>query len=208
MVFNKSLHSGKSSIISALFRILHISEGNIIIDGVDISAIPQEILYTRLVCVPQTPYLIQGTVRENVDPFGTSSDEQVNQVLKEVTLWDTVIARGGIDVQLSDKLFSVGQKQLLCLARVMLRPGSILLLDEVSSSVDLHTNKLMQSIIRKHFATRTVITIAHQIFTILDADRVVVISNGEIVEEGQPTKLLEKDPPGPFRILAAANMNL
>ncbi|EFE30383.1 uncharacterized protein ARB_02755 [Trichophyton benhamiae CBS 112371] len=200
--------SGKSSIISALFRILHISEGNIIIDGVDISAIPQEILYTRLVCVPQTPYLIQGTVRENVDPFGTSSDEQVNQVLKEVTLWDTVIARGGIDVQLSDELFSVGQKQLLCLARVMLRPGSILLLDEVSSSVDLHTNKLMQSIIRKHFATRTVITIAHQIFTILDADRVVVISNGEIVEEGQPTELLAKHPPGPFRILAEANTNL
>ncbi|OAL69956.1 multidrug resistance protein [Trichophyton violaceum] len=200
--------SGKSSVISALFRILHISEGNIIIDGLDISAIPQEILYTRLVCVTQTPYLIQGTVRENVDPFGTSSDEQVNQVLKEVTLWDTVVARGGIEVQLSDELFSVGQKQLLCLARAMLRPGSILLLDEVSSSVDLHTNKLMQSIIRKHFATRTVITIAHQIFTILDADRVAVISNGEIVEEGQPTELLEKDPPGPFRILAAANMNL
>ena len=90
----------------------------------------------------------------------------------------------------------------------MLRPGSILLLDEVSSSVDLHTNKLMQSIIRKHFATRTVITIAHQIFTILDADRVAVISNGEIVEEGQPTELFERDPPGPFRILAAANMKL
>ncbi|KAM5429338.1 hypothetical protein McanMca71_002977 [Microsporum canis] len=197
--------SGKSSIISALFRILHLSEGSITIDGVDISAIPQETLYTRLVCVSQTPYLIPGTIRENIDPFGVADDSQVNQVLKDVMLWDVAMARGGIEARLSDELLSVGQKQLICLARAMIRPGSILILDEVTASVDLGTNKLMQSIIRDHFATRTTITIAHQIFTILDADRVAVISNGEIVEQGRPADLLAKEPPGPFRNLAEAS---
>ncbi|KAF7158902.1 hypothetical protein CNMCM5623_004081 [Aspergillus felis] len=201
--------SGKSSLVSALFRLLDISQGTITVDGIDIRTIPRETLYTRLVCVTQTPHLLSGTIRENIDPFGTASDPAIEHVLKEVKLWDTVESLGGISVSLTDDQFSVGQKQLLCLARAMVRAGSILILDEVTASVDWETDQLVQKIIREHFAERTIITIAHRISTILDADRVAVISEGEIVELAAPSELLARDPPSLFRgLYNASTMNL
>ncbi|THC98398.1 hypothetical protein EYZ11_002117 [Aspergillus tanneri] len=191
--------SGKSSLVSALFRHLHLSEGAIVIDGIDIDTVPRETLYTRLVCVTQSPHLISGTIRENIDPSSAAPDETIEQALREVNLWDTVKTHGGISVPLSDDLFSVGQKQLLCLARAMVRAGSILILDEVTASVDWETDRLVQRIIREHFMSRTIITIAHRISTILDADRVAVISEGEVIEVGAPADLLARDPPSQFR---------
>ncbi|GFF54141.1 metal resistance protein YCF1 [Aspergillus udagawae] len=200
---------GKSSLVSALFRLLHVSQGTITVDGIDISTIPRETLYTRLVCVTQSPHLLSGTIRENIDPFGTASDPAIEQVLKEVKLWDSVESLGGIGVSLTDDHFSVGQKQLLCLARAMVRAGSILILDEVTASVDWETDQLVQKIIREHFAERTIITIAHRITTILDADRVAVISEGEVVELAPPNELLARDPPSLFRgLYNASTMNL
>ncbi|KAF9890446.1 hypothetical protein FE257_005851 [Aspergillus nanangensis] len=197
--------SGKSSLVSALYRVLELSEGSITIDGINISTLPRDTLYTRLICVTQSPHLMTGTVRENIDPSGAVAEKRVEEVLKEVNLWETVQARGGIGVTLSDDLFSVGQKQLLCLARAMVRSGPILILDEVTASVDWETDQLMQTIIRRHFASQTVITIAHRISTILDADRVAVISAGEVVELGPPTDLLGREPASQFRGLYEAS---
>ncbi|KAJ5350728.1 hypothetical protein N7541_008455 [Penicillium brevicompactum] len=197
--------SGKSSIASSLFRLLTPSEGTITIDDVDISTVSRDTLYTRLICVTQSPHLISGSIRENVDPFNATMDDQAIEVaLKEVHLWDTVSSRGGIHAQLSEGLFSVGQQQLLCLARAMIRPGSVVVLDEVTASVDRETDRQMQEIIRRHFASRTVITIAHRISTILDADRVAVVSDGVIVELGPPTSLLAREPRSLFRGLYEA----
>lgn len=198
-------NSGKSSIASSLFRLLTPSEGTITIDDVDISTVARDTLYTRLICVTQSPHLISGSIRENVDPFNATRDDQtIELALKEVHLWDTVCSRGGIHAQLSEGLFSVGQQQLLCLARAMIRPGSVVVLDEVTASVDRETDRQMQEIIRRHFASRTVITIAHRISTILDADRVAVVSDGVIVELGSPASLLAREPRSLFRGLYEA----
>ncbi|KAJ5770022.1 uncharacterized protein N7511_002073 [Penicillium nucicola] len=197
--------SGKSSIASSLFRLLTPSEGTITIDDVDISTIARDTLYSRLICVTQSPHLISGSIRENVDPFNaTRDDPTIEQALKEVHLWDTVASRGGIHAQLSEGMLSVGQQQLLCLARAMIRTGSVVVLDEVTASVDQETDRLMQEIIRRHFASRTVITIAHRISTILDADRVAVVSDGLIVELGPPAELLAREPRSLFRGLFEA----
>ncbi|EKV04366.1 ABC transporter, putative [Penicillium digitatum PHI26] len=192
--------SGKSSLATSLFRLLIPSKGTITIDDVDISTVTRETLYRRLICVTQSPHLIAGSIRENVDPLGaTSDDKAIELALKEVHLWDTVASRGGIHAQLSEGIFSVGQQQLLCLARAMIRPGSVVVLDEVTASVDQETDQAMQKIIRRHFASRTVLTIAHRISTILDSDRVAVVSDGAIVELGPPGELLARNPPSRFR---------
>ncbi|KGO45062.1 ABC transporter, integral membrane type 1 [Penicillium expansum] len=197
--------SGKSSLATSLFRLLSPSEGRITIDDVDVSTVARDTLYKRLICVTKSPHLIAGSIRENVNPFGaTADDKAIELALKEVNHWDTVASRGGIHAQLSEGLFSVGQQQLLCLARAMICPGSVVVLDEVTASVDQETDRAMQEIIRRHFASRTVITIAHCISTILDADRVAVVSDGAIVELGPPAELLARDPPSQFRGLYEA----
>ncbi|KAL4747875.1 hypothetical protein BDW72DRAFT_215157 [Aspergillus terricola var. indicus] len=185
--------SGKSTLVSSLFRLLSINEGTITIDGLDISAIPPETLYTRLICVTQTPTLIPGTVRDNIDPAHTASDAALQAVLERVHLAATIEQLGGLDTPLTsaNDTLSVGQRQLLCLARAMIRRGSILVLDEVTASVDMETDKIVQKIIRDCFRDRTVITIAHRIETVLDCDRIAVVDGGEIVEVGSPDALLE-----------------
>ncbi|RDW67218.1 Metal resistance protein YCF1 [Aspergillus mulundensis] len=185
--------SGKSSLVSALFRMLDITQGSILIDGHDITSIPRETLATRLVCVTQTPYLLPGTIQTNIDPFNTSTPSALTQVLQQVHLWETVQALGGISATIRDDHLSLGQKQLLCLARAMVRTSCILILDEVTASVDGETDALVQGIIRTHFADRTVVTVAHRIETILDADLVAVLEEGVVVEVGSPGSLLEKE---------------
>ncbi|OQD90867.1 hypothetical protein PENANT_c001G04474 [Penicillium antarcticum] len=176
--------SGKSSIASSLFRLLTPSEGTITIDNVDISTVARDALYTRLICVTQSPHLISGSIRENVDPFKATRDDQtIELALKEVHLWDTVVSRG---------------------TRAMIRPGSVVVLDEVTATVDRETDRQMQEIIRRHFASRTVITIAHRISTILDADRVAVVSDGVIIELDPPAELLAREPRSLFRDLFEA----
>ncbi|KAJ5498183.1 ABC transporter integral membrane type 1 [Penicillium expansum] len=187
--YEGSLTHGKSSLATSLFGLLSPSEGRITIDDVDVSTVARDTLYKRLICVTQSLISLQA---------------RFARIAERGESLDTVASRGGIHAQLSEGLFSVGQQQLLCLARAMIRPGSVVVLDEVTASVDQETDRAMQEIIRRHFASRTVITIAHCISTILDADRVAVVSDGAIVELGPPAELLARDPPSQFRGLYEA----
>lgn len=154
---------------------------------------PREGIRSRLICVTQAPYLFAGTGRENLDPFGRCETMEIMQVLEAVQMWDLFEELGGLDVPLNADVMSLGQRQLLCLARAMLRRGSILVLDEATASIDHDTDDLVQKIIRTHFSKHTVIAIAHRLNTIVDFDRVAVINAGELVEFDTPDNLLARD---------------
>lgn len=196
MIFLKDLvlihYSGKSSLIQTLFRMVELTEGLITIDDIDISKIRRQEVRSRLVGVPQDPCFLSGTVRLNADPMHVSSALEIVEALKAVQLWSSVKENGGLDADFDSLHLSHGQQQLFCLARAMLRPSRILVLDEATSSIDTDTDALMQRVIREKFAQHTIISVAHKLETIVDFDRVVVLERGEIVEVGEPYELLEK----------------
>lgn len=185
--------AGKSSLTNCLFRIIEASEGRIIIDGIDISTLGLHDLRSRLTIIPQDPVLFSGTLRMNLDPFETSSDEEIWTVLELAHLKDYV---RGLPTALQHEVseggenLSVGQRQLLCLARALLRKSRILILDEATAAVDLETDDLIQNTIRREFSHCTVLTIAHRLNTILDSSRVMVLDSGKIVEFDSPSVLL------------------
>ncbi|EPQ19682.1 Canalicular multispecific organic anion transporter 1 [Myotis brandtii] len=195
--------AGKSSLTNSLFRILEASGGQIIIDGVDIASIGLHDLREKLTIIPQDPVLFSGSLRVNLDPFNNYSDEEVWKALELVHLKSFV---ANLPLGLSHELaeagdnLSIGQKQLLCLARALLRKSKILIMDEATAAVDLETDQLIQITIRKEFSHCTAITIAHRLHTIMDSDKVMVLDNGKIVEFGSPEELLAK--PGPFYFMA------
>uniref|UniRef100_A0A8C2I0L6 ATP-binding cassette, sub-family C (CFTR/MRP), member 2 n=1 Tax=Cyprinus carpio TaxID=7962 RepID=A0A8C2I0L6_CYPCA len=185
--------AGKSSLTNCLFRIIEASEGRILIDGIDISTLGLHDLRSRLTIIPQDPVLFSGTLRMNLDPFEKSSDEEIWSVLELAHLKDYV--RGlpaGLQHEVSEggENLSVGQRQLLCLARALLRKSRILILDEATAAVDLETDDLIQNTIRTEFSHCTVLTIAHRLNTILDSSRVMVLDSGKIVEFDSPSVLL------------------
>ena len=184
--------SGKSSCLAALFRMLEISGGRISIDGIDISTIPRQLVRERLNVIPQDPFFLKGIIRQNIDPFDQASDAGIEAALRKVGLWSVITTTGSsLDSQMdAEELLSHGQRQLFCLARAMLKPSKIVALDEVTASVDIHTDELMQKLIRESFKDCTIIAIAHRLQTIADFDRVVVLQSGRIVEVGKPQKLL------------------
>ncbi|PLB43887.1 ABC multidrug transporter [Aspergillus steynii IBT 23096] len=182
--------SGKTSLIMSIFRMVDLTSGNILIDGIDISQIPRQEIRSRINGVSQSPLLIQGSVRQNVDPTCRSSDDAIMAALKTVHLSTKIREKGGLDTNIDDLFLSQGQKQLFCLARAILRSGNILVLDEATSSVDTKTDEIMQRIIREKFANHTIITVAHKLETILDYDRVIVLDAGRIIESGNPYTLL------------------
>ncbi|OJJ42489.1 hypothetical protein ASPZODRAFT_105215 [Penicilliopsis zonata CBS 506.65] len=186
--------SGKSSLISTLFRLLELTSGTITIDGLDISTVHRNPLRAQLNCIPQEPFLLPAcSVRLNIDPGGGIDDEILVDALKKVQLWKVVENLGGLDATITAEAFSPGQKQLLCFARAMVRPqGKILILDEATSSIDGQTDSIMQSLIRSEFASHTVIAIAHRLDTIVDFDEVIVMETGRIKERGPPAALLEE----------------
>ncbi|XP_063262505.1 ATP-binding cassette sub-family C member 2 [Prinia subflava] len=195
--------AGKSSLTNCLFRILEAAGGKIIIDGVDIATIGLHDLRNNLTIIPQDPVLFTGTLRMNLDPFDQYPDEEVWKALELAHLKTYVqglpegllhlVSEGGENL-------SVGQRQLVCLARALLRKAKILILDEATAAVDLETDNLIQTTIRSEFADCTVLTIAHRLHTIMDSNRVMVLHAGQIVEFDSPEELLMKQ--GTFSAMA------
>ncbi|KAM6306423.1 ATP-binding cassette sub-family C member 2 [Aegotheles albertisi] len=187
--------AGKSSLTNCLFRVLEAAGGTIIIDGVDIATIGLHDLRQKLTIIPQDPVLFTGTLRMNLDPFDQYTDEEIWKALELAHLKTYVqalpmgllhlISEGGENL-------SVGQRQLICLARALLRKAKILILDEATAAVDLETDHLIQMTIKSEFAACTVLTIAHRLHTIMDSNRVMVLQAGKIVEFDSPEELLKK----------------
>ncbi|XP_020296904.1 multidrug resistance-associated protein 4-like isoform X2 [Pseudomyrmex gracilis] len=184
--------AGKSSLITALFRLAKV-EGIIKIDGIDTSQIALEDLRGKISIIPQDPVLFSGTLRRNLDPFNEFSDLAVWEALEEVELKDAAVINNGLESRVFDRgsNYSVGQKQLVCLARAILRNNRILMLDEATANVDPHTDALIQCTIRKKFTTCTMLTIAHRLHTIMDSDKVLVMDKGRMVEYDHPYMLLQ-----------------
>ncbi|SPP73475.1 probable multidrug resistance-associated protein lethal(2)03659 [Drosophila guanche] len=186
--------AGKSSIIQALFR-LAVNEGSIEIDGQDIAQLGLHDLRSRISIIPQDPVLFSGTLRFNLDPFGEKSDEAMWSALDDVKLKKYVSSLdGGLACRMQDggSNFSMGQRQLVCLARAILRQNRVLVMDEATANVDSETDGLIQETIQTKFAKCTVLTIAHRLHTVMDNDSVLVMDAGQIVEFGAPHKLLQR----------------
>ncbi|NWI03817.1 MRP7 protein, partial [Tichodroma muraria] len=187
--------SGKSSLFLALFRMVEVKSGRILLDGVDSQLVGLEELRSRLAIIPQDPFLFSGSIRENLDPQGRRMDAELREVLEQCHLWDAVTQMGGLDSKLGErgKSLSVGQRQLVCLARALLTQAKVLCIDEATASVDQKTDQLLQQTIRQRFADKTVLTIAHRLNTILDSDRVLVMQAGRVAELDSPARLSQKD---------------
>ncbi|PQQ04852.1 ABC transporter C family member 3 [Prunus yedoensis var. nudiflora] len=186
--------SGKSTLIQTLFRIVDPASGQILIDGIDISSIGLHDLRSRLSIIPQDPTMFEGTVRSNLDPLEEYTDEQIWEALDKCQLGDEVRRKEGkLDSTVSEngENWSMGQRQLVCLGRVLLKKSKVLVLDEATASVDTATDNLIQQTLRQHFTDCTVITIAHRITSVLDSDMVLLLSHGLIDEYDSPATLLE-----------------
>ncbi|CAA7388821.1 unnamed protein product [Spirodela intermedia] len=187
--------SGKSTLIQALFRVVEPTEGMMVIDGIDISMLGLHDLRSRFGIIPQEPVLFEGTVRSNIDPTGVYSDDEIWTSLDRCQLKEVVAGKPEkLDSMVVDSgdNWSVGQRQLLCLGRVMLKHSRILFMDEATASVDSQTDAVIQRIIREDFASCTIISIAHRIPTVMDCDRVLVVDAGFAAEFDKPSNLIER----------------
>ncbi|RFN49501.1 canalicular multispecific organic anion transporter 2 [Fusarium flagelliforme] len=201
--------SGKSSFVQALLRMAEIVNGQITLDGEDISVIPRHLIRQRLSCLTQDPFVFGDSIRANLDPCNESSDEEIRSALERVGIWSVIRAKfddekDPIDEKMDENFLSHGQRQLFCLARALLKKSSLLILDEPTSSVDTQTDARMQEVIRTEFSDCTIIMIAHRIDTLLDFDKVAVLDRGSLVEFGAPEELL-RDDGGAFTRLYRAN---
>ncbi|KAI4355527.1 hypothetical protein L6164_004290 [Bauhinia variegata] len=186
--------SGKTTLLSALFRLVEPESGEILVDGVNICSIGLKDLRMKLSIIPQEPILFKGSVRTNLDPVGQYSDEEIWKALEKCQLKEAISSLPNLlDSSVSDEgqNWSVGQRQLFCLGRVLLKRNRILVLDEATASIDSATDVILQRIIRQEFSECTVITVAHRVPTVIDSDMVMVLSYGKLVEYDEPSKLME-----------------
>merc|ERR1719454_302056 len=196
--------AGKSSLTLALFRLIEPAEGKILIDDVDITTIGLNQLRRKLTIIPQDPVLWTGSLKYNLDPLGTVDDEKIWLALERSNLKQVVADhpdQKGLETQVSEggENFSVGQRQLFCLARALIRKSKILVMDEATAAVDPATDALIQKTIRTEFTDCTVLTIAHRLNTILDYDKILVLDkvevggrhSGQVAQFDTPRKLLE-----------------
>ncbi|KAL6839563.1 hypothetical protein ACP4OV_030502 [Aristida adscensionis] len=188
--------SGKTTLIGSLFRLVEPAGGKIIIDSIDITTIGLHDLRSRLGVIPQDPTLFRGTVRYNLDPLGQFSDQQIWEVLDKCQLLEAVQEK---ELRLDSLVvedgsnWSMGQRQLFCLGRILLRRCGILVLDEATASIDNATDAILQKTIRTEFKDCTVITVAHRIPTVMDCNMVLALSDGKVVEYDKPKKLMETE---------------
>ncbi|KAF6021458.1 ABCC5 [Bugula neritina] len=185
--------SGKSSLALILFRIMELDGGSITIDGVNISTIGLEDLRSKLSIIPQDPVLFMGTVRYNLDPFNKCTDKMLWSALQSCHIKRTIKSLDGqLDAVVTEngENFSVGERQLLCMARALLRCSKILVLDEATAAIDTETDSLIQETIKEVFADCTMLTIAHRLNTVVNYDKILVLNNGEVMEFDRPENLL------------------
>lgn len=204
--------SGKSSLLSTLFRLLDLDSGSIVLDGVDIAKIPRNLLRSRLIAVPQEPKIFSGTLRSNLrhvddrpiedDASRELEDNRLIEALKRVELWEYISAKGGLDSTVEDLGLSQGQKQLAYLARALAHKDTskVLILDEAMSAVDKVTEDLMVKVLKEDFVGHTVISVVHRLNTVLEFDTVILLDRGTVAETGSPNELLQQEG-GRFRAL-------
>lgn len=188
--------SGKTTFISALFRLVEPTEGKIVIDDLDISTIGLHDLRSHFAVIPQDPTLFVGSVRYNLDPLLKHTDQEIWEVLEKCHLREAIQEKEeGLNslVAQDGSNWSMGQRQLFCLGRALLKRSRILVLDEATASIDNATDSLLQKTIRAEFADCTVITVAHRIPTVMDCTMVLAISDGKLVEYDEPLKLMNKE---------------
>ncbi|KAE9136791.1 Canalicular multispecific organic anion transporter 1 [Phytophthora fragariae] len=187
--------AGKSSLTMALFRISELASGKVLIDGVNVGKIGLKSLREKLSIIPQTPVLFKGPLREYLDPFDEFEDEQLWESVREVGLSERVAGDSSklmMVVEENGENFSVGERQMLCMARALLRHFRIVIFDEATAAIDHDTDQKLQRVIRTAFARSTVLTIAHRLDTILDSDRILVLDRGRLVEFASPAELVSK----------------
>ncbi|KAG3116515.1 Multidrug resistance-associated protein 1 [Phytophthora idaei] len=194
--------AGKSSLIVGLMRLVELDAGSITIDGVDISKIGLHDLRSNIAIIPQDPVLFSGTVRSNLDPFDQFLDDQIWMSVKRASLQKAITSLDDV-VDEKGSNFSVGERQLLSIARALLKRSKVILMDEATASIDPETDRQIQQSIRDEFRECTTLTIAHRINTILDSDRILVMEKGSVAEFGSPTELQRK-PDGIFKSLVDA----
>ncbi|KAF6117122.1 ATP binding cassette subfamily C member 5 [Phyllostomus discolor] len=199
--------SGKSSLGMALFRLVELSGGCIKIDGVRISEIGLADLRSKLSIIPQEPVLFSGTVRSNLDPFNQYTEDQIWDALERTHMKECIAQlplKLESEVLENGENFSVGERQLLCIARALLRHCKILILDEATAAMDTETDLLIQETVREAFADCTMLTIAHRLHTVLGSDRIMVLAQGQVVEFDTPSVLLSNDSSRFYAMFAAA----
>ncbi|KAJ3347243.1 hypothetical protein HDU91_006826, partial [Kappamyces sp. JEL0680] len=185
---------GVSTLATAFFRMMELSNGTIVLDGRDISQLGLKTLRSSIQIIPQDPILFQGTIRSNLDPTGHYSCEEIWRAVELAGLQSYI---GGLQQKLDSAVssngsnFSVGQRQLLCLARAILVAPAVLIMDEATAAVDEEADQLIQHAIALQFTATTVISIAHRLQTVASFDRVLVLDNGSLVEYDSPANLLQ-----------------
>ncbi|CAI0441269.1 unnamed protein product [Linum tenue] len=188
--------SGKTTLISALFRLVEPTEGRIVIDGIDIATIGLHDLRSHFGIIPQEPTLFCGTVRYNLDPLSRHTDPEIWEVLQKCQLREAILQKEeGLDTSVAEEgsNWSMGQRQLFCLGRALLKRSKVLVLDEATASIDNATDAILQRIIRTEFAECTVITVAHRIPTVMDSTKVLAIADGKLAEYDAPENLMNEE---------------
>jgi ATP-binding cassette subfamily C (CFTR/MRP) protein 1 len=193
--------SGKSSLTLSLFRIIEAFDGHIMIDDINISDIPLKKLRRSISIVPQEPFLLEGTLKTNLDPLNLYTETEIDEILKNVKLYEMLehdsgngnTKLNGINTEIKEygNNLSFGCRQLLCVARAFLRKSKVIVLDEATSSVDQKTEDIISNAVDTLFNDSTVIIIAHRINTVKKYDRIVVMDEGKIVEVGKPDELIQ-----------------